>query len=273
VFTLTYNYQIWDKGVDLIYFWSLNVEEHFYLVLPFVLLLLAPRPRLRLAFFSIVAVLVAAILRPLTLPATATTTADFITPGVMAYWQHHFATHARLDTLLAGVAIALASNLKLIRRPAGTAWLRSTLLFHITSLVAVLALVFIHRFLRWDCEASWIIVDVSSIALVTLATFQRGLVLPFGGAIFEYLGARAYTIYLLHLPTYHYMIEIMQRHPVLKLQHSPYEIMFVYCLLTLTSAELCYRFIERPLTLLGREIKATSPDYAPVRSIAPPALE
>jgi peptidoglycan/LPS O-acetylase OafA/YrhL len=79
--------------------WSLAVEEHFYLVLPFLLLLLSRRRSPGVASPASPAALVAIVL---VLCALLRLVAYADRPG----FNPHYATHLRIDSLLVGVALA-----------------------------------------------------------------------------------------------------------------------------------------------------------------------
>ena len=108
--TFTENFRI-NYAVDhaFSHVWSLCVEEHFYLVLPLLILLLMRKPRFGKAATLIVAILAFGIfirgyiylhqLRPLLLAGNE----DFY----LRYTERiYYPTHTRLDGLLAGVVLA-----------------------------------------------------------------------------------------------------------------------------------------------------------------------
>ncbi|WP_291689340.1 acyltransferase [Bradyrhizobium sp.] len=87
------------------HFWSLSVEEHFYLVWPFVVLLLARRPR------ALIAVCVAISLGAMLARVIG------IAMGV-SWWTTVVLTPFKLDGLALGAFLAV-----LVRRPGGLGWL------------------------------------------------------------------------------------------------------------------------------------------------------
>ncbi|HYK81566.1 MAG TPA: acyltransferase, partial [Gemmatimonadales bacterium] len=82
--------------------WSLSIEEQFYLIWPLIVWACSPRGLLRMAAFAVVAGLAFRLAVVLHDPANARA-AYFLTPG-------------RLDTLMAGAALAVA-----VRMPGGLA--------------------------------------------------------------------------------------------------------------------------------------------------------
>lgn len=80
-------------GTPLGHTWSLAVEEHFYLLLPFVVVALNRLRQLRLIpLISVVLLVACAIMR--------------------SFSQHKYATHLRIDELFLGVAIRYVFNIR-----------------------------------------------------------------------------------------------------------------------------------------------------------------
>ena len=87
------------------HFWSLSVEEHFYLIWPFVVLLLARRPRALIAV--ILAISLAAMLARV----------SGILMG-LSWWTTVVLTPFKLDGLALGAFVAV-----MVRQPGGLDWL------------------------------------------------------------------------------------------------------------------------------------------------------
>ncbi|MEO5970837.1 MAG: acyltransferase, partial [Bdellovibrionia bacterium] len=99
IFTLQYNYAI-PHGLSksMVEYWTLNVEEHFYLFLPFFFILI-PTPHKRLKWSLVLIALIALVIRPFVLDETV---------AQNLRWTYlRFTSHRRFDALLAGVAIQL----------------------------------------------------------------------------------------------------------------------------------------------------------------------
>ncbi|MBI3557553.1 MAG: acyltransferase [Deltaproteobacteria bacterium] len=247
IFTLSYNYRLLTLGPDLLFFWSLNVEEHFYLALP--LLMLAVRsPRARMLSAAAGVLFIAFVVRPLTAPrALMTTNANEI-------WIYHFTTHARIDTLMAGVWLALIAHARLLARPRATRLLGLSGNAIGFSCLAVLLYVF--HYFSIESQSAWSLVLAASLALVWLASLSRGLILgqPLVAQAFEYLGSRSYAVYLLHLPVWKIALEFLARHPDIRTYSHPVELAAYYLLLTLCTADLAHRLVEVPMQSLGRRV-------------------
>jgi peptidoglycan/LPS O-acetylase OafA/YrhL len=76
-----------------VHLWSLNVEEHFYLLLPFIVATCAIRRPRNLLFVGLAAIVVFLVVR-----IVSVSIGD-------AYGERMFATHLRLDALMFGVAL------------------------------------------------------------------------------------------------------------------------------------------------------------------------
>jgi len=102
VLTLQFNYRLLYWGnVELSHYWSLMVEEHFYLLFPWLLVLIpSTRGRIRAMYFGIV--LVAVVVRSLPpwkgIPQS----------NAASYW--HYASHTNFDFLLWGALLSFGRN-------------------------------------------------------------------------------------------------------------------------------------------------------------------
>lgn len=173
--------------------WSLAVEEHFYLLVPLLLAALLRAGRGNTDPFRPVPAVAAAT-------AVACLTLRLLTakavPG-FSYQTHLFPTHLRIDSLMAGVAIAYGYW---YHRPAMTRSLGP----HRRSLIVAGSLALVPAFV-WRVEAcpAMYTVGLTLFALGSGA-IVAGLVLapPGGGRIVAalgYVGRRSYSVYLWHL--------------------------------------------------------------------------
>ena len=195
--------------------WSLCVEEHFYLLLPWLVLLLSRRPSPRKTLVALVAVLLSGIavrtwiLFHLLQPNGSSS--DF---GSLYIEHIYYPTYTRLDGLLAGVAIALLQTF----RPLWWAWLArfAGLIPPLGLALTALALfLFRHRFesVHGEAAASTILgfplLALGLGLLVTAAamhgTWISSLRLP--GT--QTLATIAFSVYLTHKEVAHLLIHFL----------------------------------------------------------------
>lgn len=260
--TLTHNYRVFDLGWDLVYFWSLNVEEHFYLVLP--LVLLAAARRWRWTFGQLLAGFSAAWLVAV---AVRVTTAPGGPYDIVAFWSNHFSTHAQLDFLLAGVLVGLCHHVGVFERPSASREMRIAATLVATA--ATWGLVFVHSIFTWDSQLGWTMVEACSVVLVWLASFRRGYVLraPILSELLEYLGARAYVIYLLHMGCWRLIAEFLHRAAGVEQALGTAGVDLVYAALVLVFAEICHHSVEKPFIRLGQRLTRSSPNSPGVAQV------
>ena len=224
------NYTLSFQHLQTIYpaytshFWSLAVEEHFYLLLPG-LLLFCPRTWRVPALLSLAGVI--AIHRAWHDPAT----------------QSQFHTDVRLDALFVPAAIAI-----LIRHSEVRAWLIPWLRFWPVLAVLLLAVISLHRPLRIAPLAlAWLMPFVIlGTMLRPRSWFARFLEL----APLRYIGRFSYSMYLWQQLFFvsHYGSEAAH---IAWLQRWP------LCLIaTLTAAMFSYYFVERPFLRIGHSMLA-----------------
>ncbi len=116
--TFTLNYTIdYAHNQAFSHAWSLCVEEHFYLLLPLALLLGMRRPSLRRTLVCLGTLVLAGIALRLAIYTHLVLPADDDAVGFRFLELLYYPTHARLDGLLAGVALALLQ----LFRPASAA--------------------------------------------------------------------------------------------------------------------------------------------------------
>lgn len=230
----------YEYGASFVY-WSLSLEEQFYLLLP--LLVFISRRWLPL-------VLAAVILM------------QFFT------WRTPLLMVIRTDAIAWGVLLALFSH---------TAWyqrleprlLRHRLLGLAVFGVALLALMIVssERFLWsfWRLGA----IALFSTALVWIASYDRHYLAISGSPrrVLVWVGSRSYAIYLIHVPAFLLTREIWFRLHGSADWGSDFLLPFTLtaAALILLGAELNYRWIESPLRRLGGQVaqkissRATSP--------------
>jgi peptidoglycan/LPS O-acetylase OafA/YrhL len=212
-------------------YWSLSLEEQFYLLLPVLLLLVRYR---RLA---LVCALGAAV--QIVIPR----------PIWSLLWS------IRSDALLIGVLIGLSmehprlrslAEPVFLRRPAALRYASTGLLLFLISVLAADHIVPI-------CTG---LIAILAGLLVWFASYDAGYILPEGPAkrVLVWLGARSYAIYLIHIPTFYFTLEFWHH---ITPPGTPIDGRFTLRLvltaipLLLLLAEANYRLLEQPLRRKG----------------------
>lgn len=217
----------YEYGISFVY-WSLSLEEQFYLLFP--LLILLCRKYLVWALLALVAV------QLLTLR----------TPILMVI---------RTDALALGVLLAMWSAQSSYWRWKPTflrrSWAGVSLLLAITLLMSFLAT---DRFTFTNYRIGAI--AVLSAVLVWLASYNRDYLMPTGlfKTLMTWIGSRSYGIYLIHIPAYSLVRELTFRLQAASLPspagHPVVTLVLAFGLIVLLS-ELNYRLIEMPMRNRG----------------------
>jgi hypothetical protein len=232
-------------------YWSLSVEEHFYLVLPMLFIIFRTKNR-RLAACLVISF------------ACIVARGTFGHPdGVESpdYYEK-FASHLRFDSLMAGVALALLTGEGQGNTP-GTAIMPKGLMRFFV-LPACVVLVWClpgaapeHEMLREGFIALYFL----SAILVGFAGFDRGYVLSFPvvGRVLEYIGARSYALYLVHVTVIRMddMVRLQwakYAEWIPRLDHGAWRRLAVVFIATLIVAELLHQIVEKPFIRLGRRV-------------------
>jgi peptidoglycan/LPS O-acetylase OafA/YrhL len=229
----------WPYGASFVY-WSLSLEEQFYLLFPLVILL----ARRYLLHAMIVLVLVQFFL--------------VRTPMLMAF---------RTDALTLGVLLALWS-----RHPSYELF-KPVALEHFRAGLAVLAGLLLCMSVLGSDQLNSVSIKVGMIALVSallvwVASYDRdylGFPRPISN-ILIWLGARSYGIYLIHIPAFFFTREIGYRlHGVA--EFGPeffYPLLLTATILIVLLCELNYRFVETPFRRKGKLIAERIQSAAPI---------
>lgn len=215
-------------------YWSLSLEEKFYLVLPLAIIFL--RSRFKTA-------MIVAIVVQVVLPRKLLGLAWFL----------------RTDAFLLGVLIALefGRSIHLQFRPTvlsnGKLWKYVPIVIFVAMLVVASPYQIVPNFTG--------VVALLAGILVWIASYGGGYIVGHGmiRSVLAWIGARSYAIYLIHMPVYYITRELWHRIEGPAAQFGGNDtIRFVVtaiCLIII-AAELNYRFVERPFRRLGAQRSA-----------------
>jgi peptidoglycan/LPS O-acetylase OafA/YrhL len=214
-------------------YWSLSLEEQFYVVLPLVALLL----RRHVVWLLVVVVVVQALV-----PRTLLTMS------------------LRTDALAWGVLLALASRLPMFGRLEprwlrGRRWLQRALAFF---LIMAIAAVSARASLAIGQRVS--LIAMLAAVLVWLAAYNRNFLSGPDGSIKRFMvwtGQRSYAIYLIHVPAFFFIRECWFRFTGTPAQGGPMQtVLFTAtaAVLIASLAQCNFRWVELPLRLFGRRL-------------------
>lgn len=209
------------------YYWSLSVENQFYVLLPLALLAVRRRWRIRmlLALCALNAVW---------------------RPGGDVWWLF------RYDGLLYGLllfefersGLGAIMALCLPRRLPG----RVVMMVGAWTVLLTIPLI-----LTGFLPLAWAVTNWAAFLLVFAASQQQGLVSTPPGLrrSMLWIGARSYSIYLCHIPIWFTVIDVMRHTGLGGETYVPLRFM-IAALTTVTAADLTYRWLEVPLQERGR---------------------
>jgi len=220
-------------------YWSLSLEEQFYVLLPLFLLLITGRRTRIAALLLVVAVQFPLARNPfgdLTAQYLASFRIDGFAWGILVFMLSRSAWYLRLEPRF------------LLRKPLALA---ATLLL-LYLLVAVPAQLF-----AWSISMG--LLAMIAAALVWLASYGKGYLFGYQrlSGLMQWLGARSYGIYLIHLPVFKFTHEAATRYlqasgQAYSLAVVPFLLLFAGVLIVLL-AELNFRYVEEPLRRIGAE--------------------
>jgi peptidoglycan/LPS O-acetylase OafA/YrhL len=262
---LTQTFNFWlpahkiEQGVPLAQYWSLSVEEQFYLLFP-LFLILARTMRQRVLCAVAMLVLITFFLRPFAIRDPV---------------QTFFYTQTRCDGLLYGFLLYAAST-----QP----WFRALRITpgrwrHAGGVVVVVLALALGAVTSLDFGNTILVpvVCVISTLMVFLAVCESGLVCfpqPFQ-ALLDYVGKRSYTLYLVHLPMFYLTTELMFRYtrehsiPITQALWPQYTLVMIT--LVIVSTELLHRLVEVPMIERGRKHSESIMCGENVEHTTPPA--
>ncbi|MET0937458.1 MAG: acyltransferase [Luteibacter sp.] len=248
--TFTFNLQ-YDNGDNYAFshVWSLCVEEHFYLVFPFLAYALMRRPAAwKFAAVAAAVVIGGMLLRawlwihmlgPLDAPVAGSEDARGL-----AYLRYlYYPTWARLDGLLAGVGVAACG----VFRPAWLAWAHERV-NRLLALAVVLLALAIYLFSGpgaradfWPCVVGYPIVALAMMAFVAAGsgdTWFARLKIPGAG----WLAVTSYSLYLSHKGVFMLVQAALGEH----LADHGFMRFAIYVVATLAGGALLHYSVERP---------------------------
>lgn len=253
--------------------WSLCVEEHFYLLLPLLVLSMMRKPSLRKTMTLLVSVVLLGIFLRAYVLVHELQPLGADNAGVKYIEHIYYPTYTHLDGLLAGVTLALIK----IFRPALWAAVarngRSTLLASFL-LLGISVWLFKDRFTSVTGVAAWGTVigfPVLSLGLgllVASAISQNGLLSKFPVPGAKLIATLAFSLYLTHKEIAHldriYLPSLTKgRDPVA---------MLTYGVTCVAAAGLLYLCIERPFMVLRDRLDKRQPIAVEDAMLSEPAL-
>jgi peptidoglycan/LPS O-acetylase OafA/YrhL len=224
-------------------YWSLALEEQFYLAFPFFLLLVsAPwRHRVLLSLIGIQFLL------------DRTFNIIWTDPVVAFLWA------IRLDAIMWGVVIFLFSRTAFYRRLEPTFLTSFPIVRSIIALVPIYLLVAIPAKLP-HAQVMMGLVALSAAASVLLASYDRGYAnpLPRLSGFLSWVGARSYAMYVIHVTAFRLSLEAWSRYAAQRgyplSSDDTVPMLITAAVLWFGLSELNYRFVEMPMRDKGKRI-------------------
>lgn len=214
-------------------FWTLSLEEQFYFILPFVILLSGKH------FVKVLGVL---LVVQLLIPRST----------------YSVLNHIRSDGFIIGVLLAVAHSKGLMQRCEPTWMGKAVVRFLVMASLFVAALFFDRLTMQPNVYYARSICTLLTASMVWFAIYNKGYVISAGylQKFWIYIGSRSYVIYLTHFIAFSLSVEFLNA--AWNSQSGfldfaiPYQntAMFLAALLsTWMLAEFVHRFIEKPLMI------------------------
>ncbi|WP_175984542.1 acyltransferase family protein [Burkholderia stabilis] len=220
-------------------YWTLSLEEQFYLLFPLIVLL---RPKWVVAISASWLVCMQAAL-------------------IMMNFRAPFLYLIRADAVLLGVCIAYFSVTRM-HREIEPKWLHKTGLAMIAAPALIACVAFssfgVAPIGQPELRPYTMMVSVIGALAVWVASYDRGYLFPANKlrVALAYIGARSFAIYLIHNPVYWATRELWARLlPGTHFDHTHTALFIATAVLLIwLLSELNYRFIEMPLRDLGSHL-------------------
>jgi peptidoglycan/LPS O-acetylase OafA/YrhL len=194
--------------------WSLAVEEHFYLMLPLLLLMLVRRRQSRVTAIPEVPIIAIALI-------IICTGLRCLTPAgrSFSFYHHMYPTHLRIDSLFFGVLLAYLYHFKSERLAAVGAH-RATLLITGIALVSPMMVASVRSRFVWTFGFTFLYLGYACILLAMLyAPLGVGWLGRFCGSrlarILAFVGYFSYPVYLWHIDAARLPLEFLVHRGVL----------------------------------------------------------
>jgi len=246
--TFLYNYiEIAGHQGVFIYYWTLSVEEHFYLLFPLFWFLLKTNHQRLWGIISIIIFI-----------------GGFNLLGWMSFFKksplwfsHEHASQNRFDSIAVGVLLALAFSLGSRR----FAFLEKSSLLKAISWTSLLGVDLSSQFFPKGpfFSLNFIFLTLFSAILVALASFDSDYFLPQGiiRKGLEFLGARSFSIYLAHWPCFKFIKstawEAIWNLPLPRYLNGLLAFGLIISF-TLLFVEIGYRAVELPMIARGKKL-------------------
>jgi peptidoglycan/LPS O-acetylase OafA/YrhL len=218
------------NGPVMFQYWSLSIEEQFYLVAPLVFLLSLKWLGRKKAVFVFIALGLASYIR-----------AYYVSRS--GNWNGvYFSTPTRVGEILAGVVLAFVMTTHAVRRLEGRRWW--TPLAQVTGAIGLVSIIVLWHItgVEWTTFHRSVPVNVIATCLVIVACTTAGPLSSFLAiSPLRWLGRISYGAYLYHLGLY--FIITGERFHI----HNDTVLAFVRIGATLLVADISYRFLEQPL--------------------------